>query len=147
VEPLEDALEEFSNLGVVLVDKQGARLFHFHLGELVEQQGFLGDLVKQVKTGGSFSAHGLRGGAMGGERAMKETIERNLRDIAETAVHFFEAKRVRRIMIGGTDENVSRFRSLLPKSLQSIVVGTFGMGMTASHADVLLKVMHTLQSN
>ena len=52
VEPLEQLLEEYSNLGVILVDKQGARLFHFHLGELIEQEGFVGDLVKQVKDGG-----------------------------------------------------------------------------------------------
>lgn len=145
VTPLEDLLEEFSNLGVILVDKQGARLFHFHLGELMEQQGFLGDLVKQVKSGGSTSAHGLRGGSLDSSRGMNETIDRNLREIAETATRFFESKKVRRIMIGGTDENIARFRTHLPKSMQSLVVDIFAMSMTASHADVLQKVLHTTQ--
>jgi hypothetical protein len=147
VDPLEDLLEDYSNLGVILVDKQGARLFHFHLGELIEQQGFLGDLVKQVKSGGASSTHGLRGGALDGGRAVRETIDRNLREIAETATKFFEAKRVRRIMIGGTDENVSRFRASLPKTLQSIVVGTFAMSMTVSHAEVLHKVLQTVENS
>ena len=145
IEPLEDMLEEFSNLGVVLVDKQGARLFHFHLGELMEQQGYLGDLVKQVKTGGSTSAHGLRGGSFDSARGVNETIDRNQREIAETAAKFFESKKIRRIMLGGSDDNVSRFRSFLPKSMQSIVVDTFPMSMTVSHAEVLHKVMHTVQ--
>mgnify|MGYP001206694571 CR=1 FL=1 len=145
IQPLEDLLEDFTNLGVILVDKQGARLFHFQLGELVEQQGFLGDIVKQVKSGGSTSAHGLRGGSLDSARGMQETIDRNLRDIAETAVRFFEAKRVRRIMIGGTDENIARFRAYLPKSLQSLIVSTFAMSMTVSHAEVLQKVLHTVQ--
>jgi len=141
VDPLEDLLQDYSNLGVILVDKQGARLFHFHLGELVEQKGFLGEQVKQVKAGGASSAHGLRGGALDGARAMRETIDRNLRDVADTAARFFESKRVRRIMLGGTDENISRFKSHLPKSMQSLIVGSFAMGMTASNAEVLQKVL------
>lgn len=145
VDPLEDLLQDYSNLGVILVDKQGARLFHFHLGELVEQQGFLGDLVKQVKSGGASSSHGLRGGGLDGGRAMRETIDRNLREVADTAARFFESKRVRRIMLGGTDENVSRFRNHLPKSMQSLVAGSFAMGMTATNAEVLQKVLEQAQ--
>lgn len=144
VDPLEDLLEEFSNLGVILVDKQGARLFHFHLGELAEQQGVLGHLVKQVKSGSASSEHGLRGGG-DASRAMKETINRNIREIAEAATRFFEAKRVRRVMLGGSDENVSQLRNTLPKSIQSLVVGTFTLGMTASNAEVLQKVLQTIQ--
>lgn len=145
VDPLEELLQDYSNLGVILVDKQGARLFHFHLGELVEQQGILGDQVKQVKSGGASSAHGLRGGALDGGRAMRETIDRNLREAAETAARFFESKHVRRLMLGGTDENVSRFRNHLPKSLQSIVAGSFAMGMTATNTEVLHKVLELVQ--
>jgi hypothetical protein len=147
VDPLEDLLQDYSNTGVILVDKQGARLFHFHLGELVEQQGYLGDLVKQVKSGGASSAHGLRGGALDGGRTMRETIDRNLREVVDTATKFFESKHVRRIMIGGTDENVSRFRNHLPKSMQSIIVGTFPMSMTASNSEVLQKVLESIQTS
>lgn len=145
VDPLEDLLEEYSNLGVILVDKQGARLFHFHLGELVEQEGYLGDLVKHVKSGSASSAHGLRGGGQDGARTVRETIDRNQRDIAEAATRFLETKRVRRILLGGTDENVSHFRNFLPKSMQSLIVGTFAMAMTANSAEVIQKVLQTVQ--
>jgi len=145
VDPLEDLLEEYSNLGFILVDKQGARLFHFHLGELVEQEGYLGDLVKHVKSGSASSAHGLRGGGQDGARTVRETIDRNQRDIAEAATRFLETKRVRRILLGGTDENVSHFRNFLPKSMQSLIVGTFAMAMTANSAEVMQKVLQTVQ--
>lgn len=141
VDPLEDLLQDFSNMGVILVDKQGGRLFHFHLGELVEQQGVLGDLVKHVKSGGASSSHGLRGGALDSGRTMRETIDRNLREVADTAAKFFETKHIRRVMLGGTDENVSHFRNYLPKSLQSLIVGSFPISMTATNAEVLQKVM------
>jgi hypothetical protein len=76
---------------------------------------------------------------------VRETIDRNLRDTADETTRFFQNKKVRRILIGGTDENVSRFRNHLPKGLQSLVVGTFAMSMTVSHADVLQKVLQLVQ--
>ncbi len=141
VKPLADLLDTFGGYGVALVDKQGARLFFFHLGELREQEGVLGELVKHTKRGGASSFPGRQGGIAGRTNHMEETIERNLKDAAEFAAHFFEEKHVRRVLIGGTDENVASFRSMLPKAWQSLVMGTFAMSMTASHTDVLSKAL------
>jgi len=141
VKPLADLLDTYGGYGVALVDKQGARLFFFHLGELHEQEGVLGELVKHTKRGGASSFPGRQGGVAGRTNRMEEKIERNLKDAAEFATHFFEENHVRRVLIGGTDENVASFRSLLPKAWQSLVMGTFAMSMTASHADVLSKAL------
>jgi peptide chain release factor subunit 1 len=141
MKPLADLLDTFGGYGVALVDKQGARLFFFHLGELREQEGVLGELVKHTKRGGASSFPGRQGGIAGRTNRMEEKIERNLKDSAEFAAHFFEENHVRRVLIGGTDENVASFRSLLPKSWQSLVMGTFPMSMTASHTDVLSKAL------
>jgi peptide chain release factor subunit 1 len=141
IEPLQDLLEDFNNLGVILVDQQGARLFHFHMGELMEQQGILGTEVKHVKSGSATSSHGLRGGSVGGDRSVKETIERNLREIRDFAMKFFETHRVKKIMIAGSDDNVSQFKASLTKQAQAMVVGTFAMSMTASHADVVNRIL------
>jgi peptide subunit release factor 1 (eRF1) len=139
VKPLTDLLDSFGGYGVVLVDKQGARLFHFHLGELTEQEGVLGETVKHLKQGGASSFRGR--GAIGQTQHMEETIDRNMRDSVDFTIHFFEEKRVRRILIGGTDDNVALFSSLLPKAWQSLVIGSFPMSMTASHIEVLARAM------
>jgi len=138
---LADVLDNYGGYGVVLVDKQGARLFHFHLGTLVEQEGVLGEEVKHVKSGGASSVRGQRGGSAGQERAVEAHVERNMKEAAAFASHFFESHHVRRVLIGGTDENTNLFRSLLSKAWQSLVVGTFPMAMTASHAEVLARAM------
>jgi peptide chain release factor subunit 1 len=140
-EPLIDLLEEFSGLGVALVDQQGGRFFHFHLGELVAQEGILGDLVKHVKTGSSTSEHGLRGGSIHSIRGAKEKVDRNMREIVEFGESFFLKHRVKRIMVGGNDENSAHFRTSLPKALQAIVIGTFAVEMTANHTEVLNKIL------
>ena len=64
-----------------------------------------------------------------------------MKEIAAFAVKFFEDKHIRRILIGGTDENVSLFKNQLPKTWQSLIIGTFAMSMTATHAEVLAKAM------
>jgi peptide chain release factor subunit 1 len=141
VKPLADALDSFGGYGVVLVDKQGARLFFFHLGELREQEGVVGEAVKHTKRGGASTVPGRRGGIAGRTQHVEEVVDRNMKDSADFASHFFEENHVRRILIGGTDDNIAIFRTLLPKAWQSLVVGTFPMSMTASHGEVLAKAM------
>jgi peptide chain release factor subunit 1 len=137
VKPLANLFNTYGGYGVVLVDKQGARLFFFHLGQLKEQQGVLGEPVKHTKHGGASSLAGRRGGIAGQTNFVEETIERNMKEVVDTAVHFFEENHVRRVLIGGTEDNIALFRSLLNKTWQSLIVGTFHMNMTATHTEVL----------
>jgi peptide chain release factor subunit 1 len=139
--PLADLWDAYGSYGVVLVDKQGARLFHFNLGELKEQEGILGDEVKHVKRGGASSIPGTRGGSGSLSHNDDEVVDRNMKKSVEFATHFFETNHIRRVVIGGTEENVSTFRNLLPKAWQSLLVGTFSLPMTASHVEVLSKAM------
>lgn len=145
VKPLADLLDSYGGYGVALVDKQGARMFYFHLGELREQEGVLGETVRHTKRGGGSQAQGRRGGSAGQTNYTEEITERNIKEAAEFAAHFFAENNVRRILLGGTDENVALFRAQLPKTWQSLVVGSFPMGMTASHSEVLERAMRVGQ--
>jgi peptide chain release factor subunit 1 len=137
VKPLADLLDSYGGYGVVLVDKQGARLFNFHLGELREQEGVVGEAIRHTKRGGGSQAAGRRGGTAGQTDYVEEVADRNIKDVVDVATRFFTENNVRRIVIGGTDENIALFRSHLPKAWQSLVIGTFAINMTASHIEVL----------
>jgi peptide subunit release factor 1 (eRF1) len=141
VRVLADLMDCYGGYGVVLVDKQGARLFYFNLGEMHEQEGVLGEEVRRSKHGTASSMPGARSGGGSSLRKTEEVVERNMKEIAAFALEFLESRHVRRLLIGGTDENVTKFRSLLPKSWQSLVMATFPMPMTASHGEVLQKVL------
>lgn len=141
VKPLATLMDNYGGYGVVLIDKQGARLFHFHMGDLREQEGVLGEAVKRAKHGGGGSTVPGRRGETTGSRAMDEVVDRNMKDSVDFAIHFFETNHVRRILVGGTDENVKLFCSLLPKSWHSLVMGIFPMSMTASLNDVRARAM------
>jgi peptide chain release factor subunit 1 len=141
VKPLVDLFDSYGGYGVVLVDKQGARLFSFHLGELREQEGVLGESIRRTKRGGGSQAAGRRGGTAGQTDYVGEVTERNIKDVVEFATRFFTDNNVRRILIGGTEDNVAFFRTQMPKSWQSLIVGTFPISMVASHSEVLEKAM------
>jgi peptide chain release factor subunit 1 len=145
VKPLADLLDSFGGYGVVLVDKQGARVFYFHLGELREQEGVMGESIRHTKRGGGSQAAGRRGGMSGQTDYEDELAERNVKDAAGFATRFFSENNVRRVLIGGAEENVALFRKQLPKAWQSLVVGTFPMSMVASQGEVLDKAMEVGQ--
>jgi peptide subunit release factor 1 (eRF1) len=141
VKPLADLLDAYGGYGVVIVDKQGARLFYFHLGELREQEGVLGESVHRTKRGGGSQAPGRRGGVAGQTDHVDEVAERNIKEAVDFATRFFAENNIRRILIGGTEDNVALFRSLLPKAWQSLVVGSFPVSMNANQNEVLDRAM------
>jgi len=141
VKPLADLLDSYGGYGVALVDKQGARLFSFHLGELREQEGVMGEEVRRIKRGGASSVAGRRGGVAGQTKHAEEVAGRNMREAAEFAARFFAENNVRRVLIGGAELNVANFRAQLPKAWQSLIVGTFPMSMTAGKDEVLERSM------
>jgi peptide subunit release factor 1 (eRF1) len=141
VKPLIDLLDSYGGYGVALIDKQGARLFSFHMGALREQEGIMGESVRRAKHGGGSQASGRRGVESGQTIYTEGVTERNMKDAAEFASQFFSENQVRRILIGGTDDNIAQFRSLLPKTWQSLIVGSFPISMGASHADVMERAM------
>lgn len=138
IRPLVRLMSIFTGWGVVLVDKQGARLFSFNMGELKEMMGVDGEEVKQTKRGGGNAMPGRMGGS-GASANVENIIDRNIKEVVESAVAFFTQQRIRRVMIGGTDDNIARFKEEMPKSWQSLVVGEFPMSMAASQQDVLEK--------
>lgn len=141
VRPLADLLDSYGGYGVVLADQQGARLFFFHLGELREQEGTIGEAIKHTKSGEASSMHGQRGGAAGKTTYMDELIDRNTKEIADFTIRFFEENHVRRVLIGGSDDNIARLRAALPRAWQSLIMGTFSVPMTASHNEVLARAL------
>jgi hypothetical protein len=87
-------------------------VFYFNLGELVEQEGIVGESVRRTKRGGASTVAGRRGGVAGRTNYQDEITDRNMKDVVEFATAFFREKDVRRIVLGGTEDNTALFRGL-----------------------------------
>ena len=150
VKPLTHLFDNYAHYGVIVVDRIGARFFEYHLGELMDSEGTMGDDVRKQKLGGGSSrgggastTTGQRGGQ--GGRHEEEVVQRNLREAAAAAQQFFATKPIRRLFLGGTAENVAQFREQLSKQLQSQIAGTFAIDMTAGEHEIRQHSLELLQ--
>ncbi|MCP4417770.1 MAG: hypothetical protein GY805_14190 [Chloroflexi bacterium] len=145
LKPLAHLLDFYAHYGVILVDRVGARFFAYHLGELQETRGYMGEEIHKLKQGVGSSAIGRRGGVGGGARE-EEHARRNLREAAAAATDFFADKPIRRLFLGGTAETIAQFREALPKKLQSCLAGNFVMDMNAGEHEVRAEAVTLLQA-
>ncbi len=137
LKPLTDVLDAYGRYGVVLVDSEEARMFLFDLGELIETTETLGEEVRRAKHGGASGVTGMRGGiAARTARHEEATILRNLKEIADVTATFCDVGRCTRLVLGGSEANVSRFQDLLPKGLADTVIGSFQVDLNASINEV-----------
>lgn len=141
LKPLVDLLDSYGHLGVAIVDRQTARFYHLDLGEVVAEDGFEGEPVRRVKSGGGSQDPSRRGGAAGQTRSAEELAERNLRQAATEASKFFKAQGVRRIVVAGTDENQAYFHDALPKAWRSLIIGGFPADMSAGTTEIAARAM------
>lgn len=136
IKPLASLYDAYSGYGVILVDQQKARFFSFHMGDLGGEEVFSGQDVQRLKHGGGSQTTGRRSGDIGDAEYSDKVSDRNMREAAKRANRFLKKHDVRRVLIGGTEKNISTFREYLPKSWQSLIVGTFPMDMNASYHEV-----------
>jgi len=141
IKPLADVLDRYGHYGIALVDQRAVRLFGLHLGEMREHETKPGEPVRHTKRGGASSLPGRRGGTAGRTRHQEEIAERNLREAAQAATEFFQASRVRRVLLGGHPTTTAHFGELLPKTVQTLIVGDFPIDMNAGHAEILQRAM------
>jgi peptide chain release factor subunit 1 len=146
IKPLTDVLDAYGRYGVILVDQKGARMFLFSLGELVEATGLLGEEVRRTKHGGASGVAGMRGG-MTARTARREeaVVHRNMKDIAEATEAFCAGNGCRRLVLGGSDANVSQFRAMLSKTLQDNVIGSITVDLGAPVGEVRERSMELIE--
>jgi len=146
IKPLQDVLDAYGRYGVVLVDSEGARMFLFDLGELVEATGMLGEEVRRAKHGSGSGVSGMRGGTTARTaRHGEAVILRNLKEMADATDAFCSSKGCTRLVLGGTEANVSQFYDTLTKAVQDQVIGTFTIDSDAPVNEIQARSMDLIE--
>jgi peptide chain release factor subunit 1 len=146
IKPLTDVLDAYGRYGVILADREGARMFFFNVGELVEATGTFGEEVRRVKHGGASGVTGMRGG-MEARIARREeaTVQRNLREVADASEAFFAAHGCTRLILAGSESNLAQLRDMLPRALHDKVIGSFTSDIDASVSQIQAKSMDLIE--
>jgi len=138
LKPLSDLLDEHGRYGVVLVDRESARFFLVYMGTIEEKSASLGDELKRHRQGGRAAARFQR-------RADKQAGQ-NLELAAEVLTDFCRESQCERLVLAGSEENVGRFRDMLPKAQRKHIVGTLVMDMEATVTEVRDRSIELMRS-
>jgi peptide chain release factor subunit 1 len=134
ITPLAGLWDTYGRFVVAMVDRQGARLLLYQMGEMVREDGMLGEEVRRLKKGRGSAAPGRRGGGTGpSSRREEEVASRNLKEAAALTVAFCEAQRPRNLLLAGTEATVAQFQNELPRVWSDRVIGTFAADMSEGH--------------
>jgi peptide subunit release factor 1 (eRF1) len=112
--PIVRLVEEYPRTGVILLDREQARLFASRLGELEELREVRDDIPGQVRGGGRFG--GLQERRI--ERHVEDQVHRHLKHVAAEAREVFRSWPVTWLLVGGNTELFEDFRHCLVPELR-----------------------------
>jgi peptide chain release factor subunit 1 len=126
---LEAVVQEMNRFGVLLADKQRARMFVFEMGELVDRSELFDALPRDYDSRGEKE----RGTVQGHVDALSH---QHLRRAADVAFAVFQEQRFEQLCIGAPDEIARELEQLLHPYLRDRLCGRIDVLPTASSGDV-----------
>jgi peptide subunit release factor 1 (eRF1) len=142
VAPLLQILDEYERYGVVLVDREHARLFTVFMGEIQEHQDALAPLpVRRTKTTGTdqwLSARKFQSKA-------DTHAHWHLKHVAETLDKIIDQYRFDRLLLGGPIEPTTELKRLLSKRARTRVIEQLSLPIKATEHEVLQAALEVEQ--
>jgi peptide subunit release factor 1 (eRF1) len=117
IAPLAQVLRSYHHHGVILIDREHARILSVYLGTLLDQL--------EVRAEPYPKSHHVQGGGYAEQRYQRRKLEEtrhSMHEFARQSEQFVDAHAPDDLVILGTDENVARLRSALSERLSKMVV-------------------------
>lgn len=134
VRQLEVVVDEYERFGVLLVDRQRARMFVFELGELVESTAVFDQLPRGDDDDRSYTKDHVRDHAAA-------RAHQHLRHAADVAFEVFKDKSFQRLMVGVPDDIAGELESLLHPYLQERLAARCAIPVGASDEEIRLAAL------
>lgn len=129
VRQLEVVVDEYERFGVLLVDRQRARMFVFELGELIESSAMIDELPRGDDDDHSYTKDQVRD-------HVAARAHQHLRAAARVAFRVFQEQGFERLVLGASDEIASELESVLHPYLRERVVARCGIPVHASDEEI-----------
>lgn len=133
VRPLAMLADEYERYGVLLVDKEVARVFLVYMGEIEEYVEVGGELVPRPKAGG-WSAEKY-------QRHHDMHVLWHAKDAVRALEVLYRQVPFQRLILGGTEEPVAEVLRRLPGELAARLAGRISISLKASVQEVLERTL------
>lgn len=142
IKPLFDIFDNYQKYAILVVGRESARLFLIHLGEIEEYtEVHTADVPGRHKKGGWFSLS-----EKSYERHIDYHVGLHLKDVIKQLETLMSCEHVGRLVIGGSEEAVTKVRAMLPQTIVDKVIGTFQAEMYANNNEILEKAQPVLEA-
>jgi peptide chain release factor subunit 1 len=128
---LESVLQEHEPIGVLMADRQRARMFVFALGELVERSELFEQVPRETDTRGTRD----RGGDH--PEAVTAHTQQHLRNAAQVAFTVWGQHPFAHLAIAAPDDLAGQLEADLHPYLRERLCGRIAVPVTANHGEVL----------
>ncbi len=132
LEPLEEALDDYERVAVVLFDKERARVFTIYLGQVEERVEFVDEVPGKQASGEWFALAQARYA-----RHHEDHVLRHARRATRTLMAFHRKRPYDRLFLAGPAEALAVLRHHLPGVLRTRVAGELKLELFASEDEVL----------
>ncbi|CAN5678176.1 hypothetical protein BH23GEM5_BH23GEM5_12920 [soil metagenome] len=139
--PLAQVIESYHHHGVVLMDREHARILSVYLGTLLDEFVIRSEPVDtphDVQAGGYSQSRY--------QRRKREEMKHFFREFVKEIEEFDRRYSPHDLVILGTDENVARFREHLPETLLDKLVYTGPMAVDEPTTEILARLEPHLQA-
>lgn len=138
VRPLVEVFDEYERYGVIVVDKERARVFTVFLGEIEEERDAFA--AAEVRHKNASGTDHLRS-QMHFQRQDEMHVRRHLKRVAELTDELARLYAFDRLVLAGPVTATSELHRLLPKRLRGRVVGTLRLPIDARADEVLRETL------
>ncbi|VAX28363.1 hypothetical protein MNBD_NITROSPIRAE02-1412 [hydrothermal vent metagenome] len=133
MKPLLDIVDNNPRYLILLVEKDEARIFVVHLGEIVEYgEVKTEDVPGKHKKGGWFALAEPHY-----QRHIDYHVGLHLKEVIKKLESFLSAEQIDLIFIGGSEEAVTMFKDMLPETVRTRIKGQFAAEMFLKPDEVL----------
>jgi peptide chain release factor subunit 1 len=126
VRQLESVLDEYERFGILLADKQRARMFVYELGELIDSNELFEQLPRQEDDGRAIRRDGV-------QDHVAARAHVHLKHAADVAFKVLQDHGFERLIISAPDEIANELESLLHPYLKERLVARCHVRVDASH--------------
>ncbi len=141
IQPLLFLLNNYPRFVVLLVDKELAKIFIVHLGEIREYtELFTPDIPGKHKKGDWFSLSQKRF-----ERHIDYHVALHIKDVVKALEDFLHKEAIDRIIIGGSEDTITKIKKILPQTILKKVISAFNAEIFLNEKDVLDKTLKILE--
>ena len=129
VRQLETVLDEYERFGVLLADKQRARMFVFELGELVDKSELFDQLPRHEDDKGDWDRDHVRD-------HVKDAAHKHLKRAAEVAFHVFQEQGFDHLIMGAPEEIAHELEGVMHPYLRERIAERLTVPVGASDATI-----------